>query len=106
MTSTNDVAPRPRRALPTSGLGLARFCTLLLTALGLTLGAAHVLELPPPAGWLRVRPRWEYGHVAAFAAWLAGYGTLLLSVLADRTPNAAQRGASMTHPLRHVMNRS
>jgi hypothetical protein len=152
-----------------------RFLTLLLAALGLTLGAAHALELPPKMGydprlyaavtstlyqlfgsvgavvqvgsilaaailtilirrrpafrltllgtlglvlslvlwailvapvnaeWLqvmqtapeavpeayaRLRPRWEYGHLAAFAAWLAGYTLLLLSVLMD-----PQRGA-------------
>jgi hypothetical protein len=141
-----------------------RFMTLLLAALGLTLGAAHVLELPPkmqydaemyaavtstlyrlfgsvgaviqigailaavtltflvrgqpgfrltllgtlglvlslvlwgalvapvnaewlrvmesapesiPEAYLRLRPRWEYGHVAAFAAWLTGFGLLV-----------------------------
>jgi hypothetical protein len=147
-----------------------RFLTLLLAALGLTMGAAHVLELPPkmgydaqlytavtstlyrlfglvgsifqvgsiltavvlawlvrgrrsfrltlagalalvaslglwaalvqpvnaewghvfhadpgaaPAAYLRLRDRWEYGHVAAFAAWLTGFGCLVLSVLAE-----------------------
>lgn len=149
-------------------LAFWRFLTLLLSALGLTLGAAHALELPPrmaydaqlyaavtstlyqlfgsvgavvqvgsllaaailtamvrrlpafrltllgtlglalslvlwallvapvnaewlqvmqtapqavPEAYVRLRPRWEYGHLAAFAAWLAGYSLLLLSVL-------------------------
>lgn len=149
-------------------LAFWRFLTLLLSALGLTLGAAHALELPPkmgydaqlyaavtsslyqlfgsvgavvqvgsilsaailtvlvrrrpafrltllgtlclavslvlwtilvapvnaewlqvmqtaphavPEAYVRLRPRWEYGHLAAFAAWLAGYALLLLSVL-------------------------
>jgi hypothetical protein len=153
-----------------------RFITLLLAALGLTLGAAHALELPPkmqydaemyaavtrtlyllfgsvgavvqigavlaaavltvwvrgrpvfrltllgtlglvlslllwaalvapvnaewarviasapesvPAAYLRLRARWEYGHLAAFAAWLVGYSLLLLSVL-RRFPTAVQ----------------
>lgn len=150
-------------------LAFWRFLTLLLSALGLTLGAAHALELPPkmgydaqlyaavtsslyqlfgsvgavvqvgsvlaaailtilvrrrpafrltllgtlclalslvlwailvapvnaewlqvmqtaphavPEAYVRLRPRWEYGHLAAFVAWLAGYTLLLLSVLA------------------------
>ncbi len=158
-----------------------RFTTLLLAALGLTLGAAHALELPPKmqydaemytavtstlyrlfgsvggviqmgamlaavvltftvrgspafrltllgalglvvslvlwgalvapvnAEWLRImesapesvaeaylrlRPRWEYGHVAAFAAWLVGFGLLLLSVVSE-TP--AKRSAIVRH---------
>lgn len=158
-----------------------RFITLLLAALGLTVGAAHALELPPKmrydaemytavtstlyrpfgsvgaiiqigamlaavvlmfmvrgspafrltllgalglvfslvlwgalvapvnAEWLRVmesapesvaeaylrlRPRWEYGHVAAFAAWLVGFGLLVLSVLLE-TP--AKRSATVRH---------
>lgn len=29
-----------------------------------------------PALYAQLRPRWEYGHVAAFVAWLAGYGLL------------------------------
>ena len=154
-----------------------RFVTLLLAALGLTLGAAHVLELPPkmaydaelyaavtstlyrlfgsvgagiqvgailaaavlsfmvrgrpsfrltlwgtlglvlslglwavlvapvnaewlqvmesapasvPAAYERLRPRWEYGHAAAFAAWLVGFSLLLLSVLRE-TPEDRSR---------------
>ncbi|MGH3801208.1 MAG: hypothetical protein ACRDTD_13925 [Pseudonocardiaceae bacterium] len=158
-----------------------RFITLLLAALGLTLGAAHVLELPPKmqydgemyaavtstlyrlfgsvgaiiqmgamltaivltfmvrgspafrltllgalglvlslvlwgalvapvnAEWLRVmesapasvaeaylrlRSRWEYGHVAAFAAWLIGFGLLVSSVLVETRPT---RSATVRH---------
>ena len=41
-----------------------------------------------PAAYLRLRPRWEYGHVGAAAAWLAGFACLVLSVLGEipRTP--------------------
>lgn len=162
-------------------LRTCRFVTLLLAALGLTLGAAHVLELPPkmqydaemyaavtstlyplfgsvgaviqmgavlaavvltflvrgrpaflltllgalglvlslvlwgvlvapvnaewlrviesapesvPEAYLRLRPRWEYGHVAAFAAWLIGFGLLVLSVLKE---TSAERPATVRH---------
>lgn len=36
-----------------------------------------------PAAYLELRPRWEYGHVAAFAAWFAGFSILLYSVVRD-----------------------
>jgi hypothetical protein len=158
-----------------------RFITLLLAALGLILGGAHVLELPPKmaydaelyaavtstlyglfgsvgaviqvgsilaaavlsflvrgrpsfhltlfgtlclvlslvlwfalvapvnAEWLRVmestpesvaatyerlRPRWEYGHVAAFAAWLTGYAVLSLSVLKETPAHRSRNRAA------------
>jgi hypothetical protein len=44
-----------------------------------------------PDAYARLRPRWEYGHVAAFAAWFAGYVLLQLSVLrpaSDRVSRA------------------
>ncbi|OHB26020.1 MAG: hypothetical protein A2X84_13685 [Desulfuromonadaceae bacterium GWC2_58_13] len=75
-----------------------RFVTLLLGALGLALGTAHVLELPPkkstpaavPEVYLQLRTRWEFGHVAAFAAWLVGFSLLVLSVLME-TPTEQSR---------------
>lgn len=30
----------------------------------------------PPGPYAQLRTRWEYGHVAAFVSWLAGYGLL------------------------------
>ena len=33
--------------------------------------------------YMRLRERWEYGHAAAFAAWLCGFWLLLLSVLVE-----------------------
>lgn len=33
------------------------------------------------AAYQELRPRWEYGHAAAFAAWLAGFSMLLHSVV-------------------------
>jgi hypothetical protein len=43
-----------------------------------------------PDAYARLRPRWEYGHVAAFAAWLTGYLCLVGSVVAD-TPRDGSR---------------
>ena len=36
-----------------------------------------------PAAYLRLRERWEYGHVIAFAGWLGGFCFLLASVIAE-----------------------
>ena len=46
----------------------------------------RVIESTPmsvPEAYLQLRPRWEYGHVAAFAAWLTGFGLLMFSVLIE-----------------------
>ncbi|MFZ7127687.1 MAG: hypothetical protein ACOWWM_16135 [Desulfobacterales bacterium] len=159
-------------------LRIWRFITLILTALGLVMGGAHVLELPPkmrydpemyaavtstlyplfgliggplqvaavfsalvltywvrgrppfrltlfgalsivlslvlwfilvapvnaewrrvmetasesvPSAYQRLRSRWEYGHAAAFIAWLTGFSLLLSSVLKD-TPSSRAHG--------------
>jgi hypothetical protein len=39
-----------------------------------------------PAAYARLRPRWEYGHVAAFIAWLAGFALLVISVVVEVRP--------------------
>jgi hypothetical protein len=41
--------------------------------------------------YAKLRPRWEYGHVAAFAAWLAGYCVLQLSVFRESSRAAWPR---------------
>lgn len=46
-----------------------------------------------PLAYQRLRPRWEYGHVAAFIAWLLGFSLLLFSVLKE-TPTAGSHGPS------------
>jgi hypothetical protein len=33
--------------------------------------------------YAQLRPRWEYGHVAAFVAWFAGYCFLLWFALCE-----------------------
>jgi hypothetical protein len=43
-----------------------------------------------PDAYARLRPRWEYGHLAAFAAWLGGFALLLLSVLKELPPDRAR----------------
>jgi hypothetical protein len=45
-----------------------------------------------PAAYERLRPRWEYGHVAAFAAWFIGFSLLLLSVIRDTPAHRAREG--------------
>ena len=46
-----------------------------------------------PAAYARLRPRWEYGHVAAFGAWLVGFGLLLLAVVRETPAGRVERGA-------------
>ncbi len=86
------------------------FRLTLLGALGLVLSLVlwAALVAPVNAEWLRVmetapesvlsaylrlRPRWEYGHVAAFAAWLTGFSLLLLSALKE-TPESRHHDVS------------
>lgn len=50
---------------------------------------AQILQTDPaaaPAAYLRLRPRWEAGHLIAFAAWLAGFLCLLRSILMQIPP--------------------
>ena len=64
----------------------------------------RVIESGPasvPAAYARLRPRWEYGHVAAFAAWFAGFCLLLLSVVRE-TPAATAGPAQGTDDTRHA----
>ena len=45
-----------------------------------------------PDLYLRLQARWEYGHLAAFAAWLLGYVLLLASILSfDATEDGSSR---------------
>lgn len=88
--------------------GHPAFRLTLLGALGLVLSLVlwgalvapvnaewlQVMESAPGSvaeAYLRLRPQWEYGHVAAFVAWLIGFSLLVLSVLGE-TP--AQRSAA------------
>jgi hypothetical protein len=48
--------------------------------------------------WVRLRTRWEYGHVAGFVAQLIGLGTLVLSVLVE-TPQAPPRARAASEAL-------
>lgn len=80
--------------------GRPAFRLTLLGTLGLVLSLVlwGVLVAPVNAEWLRVmesaplsvpeaylqlRPRWEYGHVAAFVAWFTGFSLLMLSILIE-----------------------
>ena len=47
----------------------------------------RVIESAPhavPNAYLQLRNRWEYGHVAAFAAWLMGFSILLHAAINRR----------------------
>jgi hypothetical protein len=33
--------------------------------------------------YVELRSRWEYGHMVAFAAWLAGFSALVYSVVRE-----------------------
>lgn len=76
-----------------SGTLLLGLSLVLWTALVAPVNAewAHAFTGPPeaiPAAYARLRARWEYGHVATFVAWLAGFCVLLLSVLRDHGRSA------------------
>ena len=49
-------------------------------------GALRAAPDSASAAYLELRPRWEYGHVAAFGAWLAGFSVLLYSVVREVPP--------------------
>lgn len=53
-----------------------------------------------PLAYQRLCPRWEYGHVAAFIAWLIGFSLLLFSVLKETstTRSDGQYGSSRGRP--------
>jgi len=36
-----------------------------------------------PAAYARLRPRWEYGHVAAFVPWLSGFTLIVVAVVRE-----------------------
>jgi hypothetical protein len=46
-----------------------------------------------PAVWMRLRTRWEYGHVAGFVVQLVGLCALVLSVLVETPKERSQARA-------------
>jgi hypothetical protein len=55
--------------------------------------------------WARRRPQWEYGHLAAFLAWLAGFGVLLRTILQkvpETQADAAVTSETLTAPRRRA----
>jgi hypothetical protein len=57
----------------------------------------RVLQSDPssaPAAYLWLRSRWEYGHVIAAAAWLAGLTCLVLSLLVEMPRQEERRERS------------
>jgi MFS family permease len=93
---------RHRRSWPLTAAAMA--CLLVSFALWLTLVAPvnnqieyvmRVSSASVPDVWMRLRERWEYGHVLAFLSWLLGYCFLQLSILRevpDRAPQLEYHG--------------
>jgi len=74
-------------------------CLLLAFGTWLTVVApvngevSEALQAAPasvPAVWMRLRTRWEYGHVAGFIVQCVGLSALILSVLVE-TPKDLPR---------------
>jgi hypothetical protein len=97
--SAGVLAYRLRRR-PSFSLALAGALALLLS-FGLWLlvvapvngEVASALRSAPetvPEVWMRLRYRWEYGHLAASLAWITGFIMLLLSVLREIPVEAAE----------------
>jgi hypothetical protein len=57
----------------------------------------NVLQTGPRSAvvqsYVKLRERWEYGHVAAFIVWFCGVALLTLSIIAD-TPQDHRREGS------------
>lgn len=53
-----------------------------------------------PALWFRLRGRWEYGHLASFVAWLAGF-KLLLWATVRQIPNPTGAASFQPEAARH-----
>jgi len=103
---------RGRPAFPLTVGGT--LCLAVSLGLWLTLVApvnnqvAEILRISPasiPDVWLRLRDRWEYGHVLAFLSWLLGYCFLQLSLLREvpdvihiHDPHAAPHAAPTVAP--------
>lgn len=43
------------------------------------------------AAYARLRPRWEYGHLVAFGAWLIGWICLVISILGEVPESGTSR---------------
>lgn len=56
---------------------IAYALAVVLTALALVPGGAHVAELP--ANWEELRTHWEFGHVAAAALMFAALCSVALA---------------------------
>ena len=108
------------RRHPSFGLALAgtlclAFSFLLWLALvsPVNTEVAHALQSAPetvPGVWMRLRDRWEYGHVAAFSAWLVGFSLLLLALLREipvelPDPSAATEPGREAEPIRPLGGR-
>ena len=98
------VRDRPSFPLTTA----ATLCLAMSLVLWLTLVSpvhnhiAELLRLSPntvPDVWMRLRDRWEYGHMLVFLSWLLGYCFLQLSLLRE-VPDVMHAGVAADHGAR------
>jgi hypothetical protein len=95
------VRGRPSLPLTTAGTLCLAVSLILWLALILPVNShiAELMRLSPdtvPDVWMRLRHRWEYGHVLVFLSWLLGYCFLQLSVLRE-VPDVIHAEHSATH---------
>ena len=92
IVATGVLAFMVRKRVSFSSTFVSFFCLLLAFGVWLAVVApvnsevADALRSAPesvPMLWLRLRNRWEYGHVAGFVLQLIGFCALVLSVLME-----------------------
>jgi hypothetical protein len=90
---------RRRAALVWTAVGaiclLLAFGSWLVLVVPVNREIAEALRTAPdsvPTLWMQLRTRWEYGHAVGFVIELAGFCTLLASVLVE-TPAGEERAA-------------
>jgi hypothetical protein len=54
------------------------------------LGALNSSPTDAAQAYAQLRDRWEYGHVAAFTAWVFGFGLLVYGVVAEAVSASSQ----------------
>jgi hypothetical protein len=94
---TYVVRGRPvfRSTLAAAGCLVLSFALWVVLVSPVNAEVAQALQSAPesvPALWRALRDRWEYGHVASFAAWLLGF--VLLTYSAVREMPAGQEAAA------------
>jgi hypothetical protein len=72
--------------------GFVSWLTLVAPVNGAVAAAHGASPASVPALWMKLRPRWEYGHATGFVIQLMGFGALVGSILVE-TPRRVPGGA-------------